>query len=225
MNGRKTSELLPAVVEYVRAAMAFDSELERMEEEIAKDKERDKAGRSGMPHKSSETAPIVRRVAERLMKTSVVGSDVARLYRISDLFQSVQGAVERDSNRGGGQSAGGWEMQPGNVTGIFNAVILPEFRATKDPRLLEYWEMEIKRAQEAASKKKLDVDQRDWLQVRRPSLLWRRAKDMELLGLRNRALSEMFSLVKAYPEHPDFASWTEALDAVLNPAPKPAPAP
>jgi hypothetical protein len=107
-------------------------------------------------------------------------------------------------------------MQPGNVKGIFTSIILPEFRATRDPRLLDYWDLELKWGEEAVAKKKLDVDVRDWQTIRRPSILWARAKDLEVLGLKNRAITEMFALVKAFPQHPEFSNWALALEVMLT---------
>jgi hypothetical protein len=73
-----------------------------------------------------------------------------------------------------------------------------------------------------------NVEQRDWLQIRRPSLLWSRAQDVMLLGQTNRALGEMFNILKGNPQHPNASSWISTLEAFVSPtavSPTPATAP
>ena len=54
-------------------------------------------------------------------------------------------------------------------------------------------------------------------------MMWSRAQDMLLIGLRNRAITEMFNIIKAYPQHQDAANWIKQLEQVLSPS-TPAPA-
>jgi len=116
-------------------------------------------------------------------------------------------------------------MVPGNIDGIYASVILPEYRATKDPRLLEYWDMVLKREGDRVQKNGLDVEQRDWANLKRPSILWTRSQDVLLLGQRNRAIGEMFNLIKAHPQHPEASNWINQLESMLIPsAPASAPA-
>jgi hypothetical protein len=108
-------------------------------------------------------------------------------------------------------------MNPGSIEGIYSQIILPEYRANKDPRLLEYWDMVIRRETEKVANKKLDVEQRDWTQVKKPRLQWSRSQDVLLLGQRNKAILEMFSLVKNFPGHPEAPNWISQLEVVLVP--------
>ena len=92
------------------------------------------------------------------MRSSIVGSPVARWLQLGEALG------ERRKNDGG------WETVAGNIDGIYASVILPEYRSAKDPRLLEYWAVVLKR--EDDRKRKLDVEQREWTTVRRPAILW-----------------------------------------------------
>jgi hypothetical protein len=85
--------------------------------------------------------------------------------------------------------------------------------------------MVLKKEADRAAEKKLDVEQRDWTQVKRPALLWARAQDVLLLGYRHRAITEMFNLVKTYPQHPEAANWIGQIEALIVPPATAAPAP
>jgi hypothetical protein len=109
-----------------------------------------------------------------------------------------------------------WEMSAGDVDGIFNSIVLPELRAAHDPRIFEYWDMKIKKESEAV-KDKPSFDQEKYARERYPSLLWSRAKEYIPLGQPNRALGEMFKVVKAYPQHPNLADWIQQIEGFLAP--------
>ena len=128
-------------------------------------------------------------------------------------------------NKRGPQTVVNWENGPGNVNGIFQTIILPEFRAKKDPRLLEYWDMVLKKETERMADRTLDVEVREWTMERRPKLLWQRTQDVLLLGQRNRAIGEMFNIVKSFPYHPDAAGWLDQLETTLVPNAEPVAAP
>ena len=138
---------------------------------------------------------------DQIIKAPVNGSVAAQVLKITDLM-----TVEK------------WEMSAGNVDGIYTHIILPELRAARDPRLLEYWDMKLKRESENATRTKLAFEAEKFNQVRRPEILWSRAQDLMVLGQRNRALGEMFNLVKTYPNHPNADDWVTAIEQTLTPA-------
>jgi hypothetical protein len=111
------------------------------------------------------------------------------------------------------------------VDGIFTSIVLPELRAQKDPRVLEYWDMKLRTGAEEATRNKLEFEAGKFNTVTRPQLLWQRAQDMVLIGQRNRGISEMFNLVKTYPTHPNATGWVGSLEQLLAQALAPAPAP
>lgn len=112
-----------------------------------------------------------------------------------------------------------WEMSPGNADGIFEKSILPYLREKKDSRLLSYWDEKIQREATLATNSRLAFNSESFNQVRRPALMWSRAQDMIVLGQRNRALAEMFALVKNNPGHPEVGNWIEHLQQLLSETP------
>jgi hypothetical protein len=113
----------------------------------------------------------------------------------------------------------GWEQSPGDVNGIFEKIVLPELRTQKDPRVLEYWDMRMKREADAASKTHLSFEVDKYNTVRRPALLWKRAAELVLLGQKNKAMSDMLGIIKAHPTHPEAATWLAELERLVSPAP------
>ena len=109
-----------------------------------------------------------------------------------------------------------WEMNPGNLDGIWRTTILPQMRKEKDQRAILYWDNKLKLATDAAAETKrvFDVDQFRF--IRKPALLWSRAKDLIAIGQRNRGISEMFNIVKNWPDHPNNAAWIAKLEGILS---------
>jgi len=215
--GAETKQLLPNVIDFTRQIEADELAMERVEDQIDKAKERaggmKKAPVSVKKGVAEETH--AKKVHDNIMRMSVGSSPVARRLQIADLLGDTGGRRKKNDD---GEGAS-WESVPGNMNGIYNAIILPEFRATRDPRILEYWDMTIKKEQHRIEPGMADYDERQWMQVRQPQLLWSRAQDVFLIGQRNRAVTEMFNLIKAYPQHPDLASWISRLESLLAPTP------
>jgi hypothetical protein len=201
--GADTRALLPKVLEHVNSVQSALEAGEDLGEDIQKARERGASSPGAKRNVQEEQA--AKRVFDQVMRMSVASSPVSRWLQLGEALG--------DRKRGDG----GWEPVAGNLDGIYNTVILPEYRSAKDPRLLEYWDMMLKREAEKAAKRKLDVEQRDWTNVRRPSILWSRAQDVLLLGQRNRAISEMFNLVKTYPQHPDAKDWISQIETLIAP--------
>jgi hypothetical protein len=234
-NGIETKQLLPQVIDYTRAVLADEANAVKFAEQLEKAKERNESGKHGAAKKTAGEDALVKRVHDQILRTGVGGSPVARWLQLSDLLGADSGKRQKNANaanpanpanaaNAANAGPGSWEFTPGNVDGIYNNIILPEYRATKDPRLLEYWDMILKRETDRAAEKKLDVDQRDWAQIKRPSILWGRAQDVYLLGQRNRAVGDMFNIVKTFPQHPEAPGWITQIESMLMSASAPAPA-
>jgi hypothetical protein len=204
--GVEVKQLLPQVMEHVKQATAEQSDAERFNEMYEKNKQRNDAGK-GANRKTIEEDGNVKRVREQVIRMSVADSPVVRWLQARELVSEGNKQKEKGSS---------WEHTPGNIDGIYNAIILPEFRANKDPRLLEYWDMVIKREGERVAEKKLDMEQRDWRTIRLPKMQWSRAQDLLLIGSKNRAITDMFSIIKTYPQHPDVQSWITHLVSLLG---------
>ena len=211
--GTDAKQLLPQVIEFTKQLQLDEAAADRLDEQIKREHER-----GGPMQKQNIEDAASKRMHDQLLRTSITESPVARWLQLGELL-SEYGAKTK-----GEPSA--WEMTPGNLEGIYQAVILPQFRAAKDPRILEYWDLTIKRATERAADRKLDIEQREWTQVKRPALIWARAQDVLLLGFRNRAINEMFSVLKTFPHHPESQSWASQLEELIRistPAPAAAP--
>jgi len=223
--GAQVKDLLPQIVAYTKEVTAATVAMENMEERLKK--EREAADRKPGPRDRKNTADdqAVKRMFDRIMTAGLPGSVPVKALKLDELITTMNGgtgggpgANEGEGRRG--QSGGGsrdWEMAPGNVDGIFQKIILPELRAQHDPRLLEYWDMKIKREGEAATRSRLAFDVDRFNQVRRPELLWSRAEDELALGQRAKAINDMFNLIKANPAHPNAAGWVSRLEGVIAP--------
>lgn len=204
-SGVPVKDLLPQVVGYTKELSLDREMMEALDERIKRDRELNASGRHGMKRSGDEDK--VKRMHDQILNKGLAASPVAQLWRIGDFLKPEK-----------------WENNPGDYNGIFNQIILPELRAQRDPRLLEYWDMRLKREADNAAKQKLAFDLDRYNNQRRPSLLWSRAEDILLLGQRNRAIGEMFGIVRNFPNHPELVTWIGRLETILAP-PAPAIAP
>jgi hypothetical protein len=121
----------------------------------------------------------------------------------------------------GGQlgGLGNWEAVPGNVDGMYQKLLLPVMRKNRDPRLLQYWDNKIlaEKGQAAMATAAFSTDRFNL--TRRPSLLWSRAEDEVVLGMRDQGITDMYNLVKAFPAHPDAGKWIPELEGLLTAPP------
>jgi hypothetical protein len=106
-----------------------------------------------------------------------------------------------------------WERSPGNFSGIMEQDIREFLRKKKDQTLLSTWDFEINFRRLIVSKSPDEKTRLEFEQKELPRLLWRKAKDAEVLGLPNRALQMKIQVAQTYPAHTDFEDWTvEILD-------------
>jgi hypothetical protein len=104
-----------------------------------------------------------------------------------------------------------WEMNSGNLDGMLDKSIMPYLREKKDPSLLLYWDERIARGQVQAEKSKLAADIDKFNTETKPRLLWSKAQDTLLLGMKNRAANEMLLVITTHPSHPNFDQWSATL--------------
>ncbi len=203
--GATTADLLPRVIEHTKAVTQDQAVMEAFEERMKHEREREQnmKGRPGAKEKDkAKEGANVKKMHDQILRGNLAGSVPVQAMRISELLKVKD-----------------WEMSPGNVDGIFTQIILPELRASKDARLLDYWDMKLKREGEAVLKSKLAYDQERFQQQRRPELLWSRAQDELVIGFKNKAVANMFALIKAHPTHPQAERWISTLEKVLVPPP------
>ncbi|MGV3530980.1 MAG: hypothetical protein ACO1QR_01320 [Chthoniobacteraceae bacterium] len=211
--GAEIKELLPAIIQHTKEATASKAAMEHFDENMKREREQANARPGRAERKNNDGA--VKKMYDQVISKSVANGVVAKWLQIEPLVNDVS----KDKQKGG------WEMSPANVDGIFGTIVLPELRAQKDPRVLEYWDMRLRTEAEEAAKNKLDFEAGKFNTVTRPQLLWERAQDMAAIGQRNRAISEMFNLVKTHPSHPNASAWVSSLEQQLSEALTPAPAP
>lgn len=200
--GASTKELLPGIIAYGRDLMADAASLENQVEHADKEKDRatQRPGAARNQRVLTETDRI-QRVHEQILRRPLPASPPVKALRAEEIIRGE-----------------GWEMTPGDVDGIYDKIVLPELRKTRDPRVLEYWDMKIKMEGEAV-KDKPAFDQDKFTRERRGELLWRRALEFNELGLRNRCINELFAVLRAFPQHPQSSGWVGTLESIIAPAP------
>ena len=221
-GGVKKKDLLPYVIEYTNQLSADGQTMESFAEQLQKEKERDATGKHGLRRGGDDAT--VKRMHDSILQTSVSGSPVAKYLGLEDVLP--RGASQTDrlaksvakllgETKAPTAQDDSWPMSPGDLEGIHQAIILPEYRSTKDQRILGYWERVLNRESEAVAKRKVDYEEKRFATIRRPELLWSRAEDLYQIGLKNRAITEMVAVLKSNPLHPRAEGWITQLETML----------
>ncbi len=198
--GTPMKDMLPQIIAYTKELVADTAAEDALEESIKREKEQSNGNNNKRAPQRKSTDEQVRKMHDQILRRPVGTSPVVQWMRLGDFIKPEK-----------------WEKQPGNLDGIYTQTILPELRVQRDPRILDYWDYKVKHEGDAAAKTKLAFEIEKFTNQRRPSLLWSRADDMLAVGLKNRAIGEMFTLIRTYPQHPDAAEWIAKLEAVLAP--------
>lgn len=198
--GTPTRELLPQIIQFTKDVTADHQAMETLLEKAQREKELAQSRLHGQRRDRSPEIERMRRVRDMVLHKPLNGGAPLKAIRGEELIKVDQ-----------------WEMTPGNIDGIFTTIVLPELRAAKDPRILEYWDMRIQRESEDIQTKAA-FEQEKFTQQRYPSLLWSRAQDLAAIGQPNRALGEMFKIVRTYPQHPDLGNWITRIESFLSKA-------
>ncbi len=98
---------------------------------------------------------------------------------------------------------------------IYSKTILPAWRAAKNPALLRYWDARIEREAMAARESLRDEVMEDFKNLRRPELLWERAKELGALGKIEDQIGAMIAVLRANTQHPRFHEWAAELETML----------
>lgn len=199
-SGVAVKDLLPAITQYTRELAADQQAMEVFEERLKRDKEAAATMKSPNAKEKTKDEAAAKRMHDEILRRGLAGSPPVLAMKIAEHLR-IQN----------------WEGSPGNLDGIFENIVLPELRNQRDPRLLEYWDQKIRKESEAVAKAKLAFETEKFLQVRRPELAWRRAQDVLALGQRNKAIGDMFNVIKTYPTHPSAGEWIGKLEQLLAP--------
>ena len=109
-----------------------------------------------------------------------------------------------------------WVMAPGRIDEMWLRVILPVLRDKQDPSAVDYWTRKIERESVVATRSKRTFDANRFAKSIKPVLLWNRAKEFYLIGQKNRGITEMLAVIKAYPTHPEAEGWAAHLEEYLG---------
>ncbi len=109
-----------------------------------------------------------------------------------------------------------WEQRAGDVAGILEKNIRPILRATKSPQLLQTWDLQMQVEADRITTGRSAHEASQFNTVTRPKVQFQKAQDMVVLGQPNRAVGEMITLIRTYPDHPDFANWVRTVRGTLN---------
>jgi hypothetical protein len=137
--GLTNKDLLPQVIAHTKEVTASYQAVEALEESIRHDDEL--AGTNKNRAERKENNARVKKMHDQILGGGLGGSIVVQALKLNDWIK-----VEN------------WEESPGNVEGIFQQIILPELRVAKDPRVIEYWEVKLRREADAVSKSKLHFE-------------------------------------------------------------------
>lgn len=208
-GGVSVKELLPQIFAYIKELLADEAAAVAVDDAVRREKEQASAVAAAGAKKPQ--APTVhakddkaKKMHDSILRAALGASPVAQWMKISDFINPQ-----------------GWEKSPGSIDGIYQQIVLPEFRDKKDARALDYWDFKIKRDGEAAERTKLSFEIDKFLSLHRPQLQWKRAEEFHLIGQKNRGIAAMMAVIKANPLHPDTMSWVANLEGILQPVAKP----
>jgi hypothetical protein len=199
-SGVSVKDLMPTILQYTRELTADQQAMEVFEERLKRDREVATTSKSSNAKEKTKDETAAKRMHDEILRKGLAGSPPVLAMKIAEHVR-IQN----------------WEGNPGNLDGIFEAIVLPELRNQRDPRLLEYWDGKIRRESEAVAKAKLAYETEKFLQVRRPELAWKRAQDVLVLGQRNKAIGDMFNVIRTYPTHPSAGEWIGKLEELIAP--------
>ena len=223
--GKTAKELLPDVYAYTRDLMADQIAMENFNENMKREEELYRTGKHGTRPVKPHTDQQTRQLHDSFLR-GLNGSAPVKALMIDSLIESAAPAPKKNAKGGNAENAKGggaeeskadWTSNPGDFDGIYATIILPELRAMRDTRVLEYWDLRIKRAGDAAARTKLAYDAEKFTNEIRPALLWSRAQELANIGQRNRSIAEMFSVLRNFPKHPAAASWISEIESLLAP--------
>ncbi|MEI6561373.1 MAG: hypothetical protein WCO68_04720 [Verrucomicrobiota bacterium] len=207
-GGMTTKQLEPALLAHIAALTAAGAGDAAILARRDKAKDLKEAGYKPIKGvKPPEKEPLF--WEQPLINSGVDGGIFVQWYGITKIFSDIKE----------------WESSPGNVDGMYQKTLLPYFRQNKDPRVIAYWDDKIQQEAQKASSSVLAFKIEQFNKVTRPQLYWKRAQDILTINQRNRAMGEMISLIRNYPDHPDLNNWISTLEGMLAPPAAATPAP
>ncbi|MEZ5304903.1 MAG: hypothetical protein R3F11_30275 [Verrucomicrobiales bacterium] len=136
-----------------------------------------------------------------ILRDSVMDSPFARAYK---LRQQVRLSKE-------------WVLEPGDLGGIYDKIMLPYLRENKPTAVLSAWDKRIATESKFAEDRS-ENDPRILARFKEntlPRLRWERAQDRFLVGDQIGASQDMLALIKENMTHPEIDSWIQAMSERL----------
>jgi len=200
-NGATVKEMLPSIINYTKELLADQAMMEALDDTIKKEKAAPGPGRP-KANQNAKDDQATKKTHDAVLNKNIANSIIVQWLKLGDFI-----TVDK------------WENSPGNFDGIYTKIVQPELRNQRDPHVMDYWDVKLKKEADSATKTKLSFEVDKFNTQRRPALLWNRAQEYTYLGQKNRAVTEMFNLIKTYPNHPDASDWVTALENVHAPPP------
>ena len=113
----------------------------------------------------------------------------------------------------------GWPLEPGNIIGMYDKLILVSVRAKKSTELGSGWDNAINTEISFRKERMTEGEFSVWQQQEFPNLRWQRAQDLvKSSGNPVSGMAEMLKVIKEFPNHPSSPVWINELRTLVSPA-------
>ena len=113
----------------------------------------------------------------------------------------------------------GWPLQPADIMGTYERLILPTIRESRKEELAASWDTALNNYATFTKARMPEGEFAVWQSQTYPELRWGRAQDLfqngpsPVIGL-----AEMLKVIKEFPNHPSSPRWIVALRGIVAPA-------
>jgi len=146
-------------------------------------------------------ADKVTKEASELMNTPLAGYKVVEWLQVKDLLPNKE-----------------FNGSAGDYFGILDTNVKNPLRDKKDPLLTTVWDQQIVAATTQANSSK-DPQKSDSFKTQKlPELLFKKSTDTAAIGQPNRAVTEIMTIIRAYPTNPSVPTWIVAARKLLTPS-------
>lgn len=113
----------------------------------------------------------------------------------------------------------GWPLQPADIMGTYERLILPSIRQDKKEDLAATWDTALLNYATFTKARLPEGEFAVWQQQTYPELRWQRATDLfENSTSPVTGLAEMLKVIKEFPHHPSSPTWVMTLRGLVDPA-------
>jgi len=120
----------------------------------------------------------------------------------------------------------GWPLQPADIMGMYDRLILPSIRQDKKEDLATTWDTALNNYATFTKARMPEGEFVVWQQQTYPELRWQRATDLFENGASPViGLAEMLKVIKEFPHHPSSPTWVKTLRGLVDPPKVDAPPP